>query len=221
MDILSIVFRQQNRRIATIVPSVVISEKHNDTLEITEHPVERPTTSGGKGNAGASAAGAGYVADHAYRRPAEVTMELGFSGGGSLLDGVDTTQMFDLSSGLSLGTSPRDIYQQLLDLQRERVPFDVTTGKRQYQNMLIKSLDITTDKTSENVLMCSLTLREVIITQTQNKSVADKANMKDGVSTSAIQDTGTKSLKPVNESVLLQMQNGKDYLLGQLNRGAK
>lgn len=91
-------------------------------------------------------------------------MELGFAGGGSLLDGVDTTQMFDLGSGLSLGESPRDVYQKLLTMQRDRLPFDVTTGKRQYQNMLIKSLDVTTDKVSENVLMCSLTLREVIIT---------------------------------------------------------
>jgi hypothetical protein len=39
MDILSL-FQQQSRRIGLIVPSVVISEKHNDTLEITEHPVE-------------------------------------------------------------------------------------------------------------------------------------------------------------------------------------
>ena len=47
----------------------------SDTLEITEHPVEKPTSSG-----------AGFVADHAYRRPSEVVMEVGFAGGGSLLD---------------------------------------------------------------------------------------------------------------------------------------
>ncbi len=39
MDILS-TFQQQSRRIGLIVPSVVISEKHDDSLEITEHPVE-------------------------------------------------------------------------------------------------------------------------------------------------------------------------------------
>ena len=51
MDILSTLFQQQSRRIGLIVPSVVISEKHNDTLEITEHPVE----------VGAA------ISDHAYR----------------------------------------------------------------------------------------------------------------------------------------------------------
>ncbi len=198
MDILSVLFSQQTRKIGAIVPSVAISEKHSDTLEITEHPIEDGAP----------------VSDHAYKRPPEVTMELGFAGGGSLLDGVDTTQMFNLNSGLSLGTSPREIYQQLVALQESRIPFDVTTGKRQYQNMLIKSLDVTTDKISENVLMCSLTLRNVIISRTHSVSVADKSNMTDGASTSAVQNSGTKSAKPVNESLLSQAQRGALGVLG-------
>ncbi len=70
MDILSTLFSQRSRKIGLLVPDVVISEKHQDTLEITEHPVEL----------GAE------IADHAYKRPAEVTMEVGFSSSGSLLD---------------------------------------------------------------------------------------------------------------------------------------
>lgn len=209
MDILSVLFRQQTRKIGIVVPSVVISEKHNDVLEITEHPVERPT-----------AEGAGFISDHAFRRPSEVTMELGFSGGGSLLDGVDTTRVFDLSTGLSIGDSPRDIYNKLLNMQRDRIPFDVTTGKRQYQNMLVKSLDVTTDKTSENVLMCVLTLREVIITQTQNITVADKSDMAEGVSTAPVQDAGVKSPRVANESLLLQARQGIGSFTGLINRGA-
>ncbi|CQR23417.1 Uncharacterised protein [Yersinia enterocolitica] len=38
MDILSAIFRQQTRKIGLLVPSVIISEKHQDALEITEHP---------------------------------------------------------------------------------------------------------------------------------------------------------------------------------------
>lgn len=195
MDVLSVLFRQRSRAISFIIPDVVISEKHTDVLEITEHPVERPTSA----SDGASASGAGFVADHAYRRPSEVVMEVGFAGGGSLLDGslLDTTKI-----GLSLGTSPKEIYQQLLDLQRSRLPFDVTTGKRQYQNMLIRSLDVTTDKSSENVLMATITLREVIFTQTQTITVASKENMTQGVSTSAVQNSGTKTPAAVNQSIL-------------------
>lgn len=183
MDILSAIFRLQSRRIGLLVPSVVVSEKHVDALEITEHPVETGAP----------------VNDHAYKRASEVTMECGFAGGGSILDFVDVSGI-----GLGIGLSPKDVYQQLLDLQNSRVPFDVVTGKRTYSNMLIRAIEVTTDRTSENVLSCVLTLREVLLTQTQSISVADKANMQEGVSTAAVQDTGTKTAVPVTNTSLLQ-----------------
>lgn len=184
MDILSTLFQQQSRRIGLIVPSVVISEKHNDTLEITEHPVE----------VGAA------ISDHAYRRPSEVVMQVGFSGGGSLLDFLDTT-----SFGLSVGLSPKETYQELLELQNSRVPFDVVTGKRIYSNMLIRALEVTTDRTSENVLSAVLTLREVIITSTTTTQVAVKEDMKLGANTSAVQNSGVKTPAAKNESLLSRL----------------
>lgn len=193
MDVLSVLFNQRSRKIGLIIPDVVVSEKHQDALEITEHPVE----------IGAP------VSDHAYKRPSEVTMEIGFSGGGSLLDFADTSAL-----GISLGASPKEIYQQILDLQASRVPFDVTTGKRQYSNMLIRAIDVTTDRTSENVLMCVLTLREVIISQTESITVADKADMQEGVSTASLQNTGTKSAKTANSSLLLTLFSGAKGAFG-------
>lgn len=178
MDILSTLFHQQKRKIELFVPSVVISEKHVDTLEITQHPVEDKAP----------------ITDHAFRLPAEVVMEVGFAGGGSLLDLLETS-----SYGLSYRLGPQEIYMQLLELQRSRVPFDVVTGKRLYRNMLMRVLDVTTDKAKENVLSATLTLREVLITSAQNNAIADKTNMSQGVSTSAIQNAGVKSLKPVNK----------------------
>ncbi|MER1496688.1 hypothetical protein KC928_16475 [Enterobacter cloacae] len=186
MDILSTLFHQQSRRIGIIVPDVTISEKHSDTLEITEHPVEKPTS-----------AGTGSVADHAYRRPSEVVMEVGFAGGGSLLDFAS-----NLTATPLLGMSPQETYEKILDIQRSRVPFDVVTGKRVYSNMLIRAIEVTTDKTTENVLMAVLTLREVIITQTQSITVADKADMKDGVNTSAVINAGHKTTVPVSAQKL-------------------
>lgn len=190
MDIMSVLLHQRSRNIGTIIPDVVISEKHSDTLEITEHPVERSTDSG-----------AGFVTDHAYRRPSEVTMEIGFSGGGSLLD-----LPASLNVGITLGKSPKEIYSDLLALQRRRELLDVMTGKKIYSNMLIKSIEVTTDRASENVLMAVVTLREVIVSSTQTISVADKSNMALGVNTSPVKDMGTKTPVPVsNESLLLKL----------------
>lgn len=202
MDILSAIFRQQSRRIGLLVPSVVVSEKHSDTLEITEHPVEKPTTD----------SASGFIADHAYKRPSEVTMECGFAGGGSLLDFVNTSAI-----GLGLGLSPKETYQQLLDLQSSRIPFDVVTGKRTYINMLIRAIEATTDKTSENVLNCTLTLREVILSETQTTTAASKNDMSEGVSTSGVQNSGTKSPTPANESLLSQLAGGATGILGGVN----
>ncbi len=126
-------------------------------------------------------------------------MELGFAGGGSLLDFIDTSKI-----GLSMGLSPKETYQKILDLQELREPFNVITGKRTYENMLIKAIEVTTDRHSENVLLCTLTLREVIITSTQKVQVAEKEVMKTGVSTSAVENSGTKAMQPVNESILSQ-----------------
>ncbi|WP_416232225.1 phage baseplate protein, partial [Klebsiella pneumoniae] len=71
---------------------------------------------------------------------------------------VDTSSL-----GLSVGIGPKETYQELLNLQSSRVPLDVVTGKRIYTNMLIRALEVTTDRTSENILSAVLTLREVII----------------------------------------------------------
>lgn len=197
MDLLSVMFRQRSRKIGVIIPDVVITEKHTDALEITEHPVERPTSI-------TTSEGAGFIADHAYRRPAEVIMEVGFAAGGSLLDFslLDTSQI-----GLSAGLSPKEVYQQLIELQRLRLPIDVTTGKRQYQNMLIRTLDVTTDKASENVLMAVITLREIIISETSTAKVAAKEEMKLGATTSEVQNVGAKATTSVNASVLSQISN--------------
>lgn len=184
MDILSTLFRLQSRKIGVMIPDVVVSEKHSDTLEITEHPVE----------VGAA------INDHAYKRPSEVTMECGFAGGGSLLDVFDTR---DIGFGTPLnGMSPKEVYKALLDTQERRELLDVVTGKRVYNNMLIRAIEVTTDKISENVLNCTLTLREVILSNTTAITVADKSDMKMGADTSAVQNTGTKSPTPVNESII-------------------
>ena len=203
MDFLSVLLQQRTRSIGIIIPDVVITEKHTDALEITEHPVEQPT------NAGASGEGAGYISEHAFRRPSEVVMETGFSGGGSLLDFAS-----NLTATSLLGLSPQQTYQELLDLQESRIPFDVVTGKRLYSNMLIRALEVTTDKTTENVLSAVLTLREVLISRTQQITVADKTNMKEGASTSAVQNSGNKTTKPPDTSLLKSITGNVASLLG-------
>lgn len=174
-------FRAKTRRIGMIVPTVVVSENHSDNLEITEHPVEYGSN----------------IADHAYRKPAQVKMEVGFAGGGAW---VDIPR--DGISGMLFPPDPAEVYQQLVDLQASCSPFDVVTGKRKYSNMLIQSMEVVTTNLNENVLSATLTLREVMMSYTAEWNTADKSDMTQGVSTSGVQNAGEKMAQPTTQPVV-------------------
>ncbi|HDI3021025.1 TPA: hypothetical protein PL523_001500 [Cronobacter turicensis] len=177
MDFLSTLLRNNQRRIGVLVPDVVISETHKDTLNVTTHPVEF----------GAA------IADHAWRSPATLTMKCGFGSGGALLDFAS-----DATAWHQSGKSPQEIYQALRELLDPPALLDVVTGKRIYQNMLLTGIDVATDATTEYVLSCTLNLTEVIIAHRENVQVATKSQMKTGVSTTGVSNNGVKSTVPVS-----------------------
>jgi hypothetical protein len=178
------------RSIGPLQAQVTLEETHTDALEITEQPVEQ----------GAN------ITDHAYKRPAEVTIKCGWSNSPSrsnLLDGLvgavtsTITGVQALVSGNS-ESQVNQIYQNLLQLQSDRIPFDVYTGKRVYVNMLVKSLVVTTDKESEQALMVTAVLQQIIIAYTQIRAIntAPKEQQKDAQATQTGIPNGTKQLSP-------------------------
>ncbi len=174
MDILSAIFTAYGHRIGTLVPTVVTVETHAHKLNVTSLPVER----------GAS------ISDHA-----SVTMKCGFAGGGSLLNFIDTTG-WQIKSGLS----PAETLDSLIALQKSAALIRVVTSKRTYENMLLTSIATSTTKGDEHNLTCDLELKEVVLVESQQKSAAPKTNMTQGVSTSALQNAGMKSVRPVQDS---------------------
>lgn len=154
------------RAIGPLIADVTVMEQGLDELAITEHPVET----------GAA------ITDHAYRRPAQVTIRVGFSN----------------SSPRALGNLNYIdfMYQAFLSLQESRTPFSVITGKRIYSNMLISRLFQTTDERTENVLDLIVECREVILVSTQTVVVPPAASMKTPQANAATLNTGTKALKP-------------------------
>lgn len=109
----------------------VISEHHNDTLTVTDHPVEHGAV----------------ISDHAFANPRRVDVNIAY--------------VEDFSQSL------RDIYQKFVVLQRSRELFNIVTGKRAYENMIIESLEETTDARTENILNLTARCREIIIVETQ------------------------------------------------------
>jgi hypothetical protein len=129
------------------------------------------------------------ISDHAYKKPAELTMTIAWT-----------------NSSLSAIMSPKwSAYKGLLALQKQRVPFDISTGKRKYKNMLIQSLDTTTDAKTENALFVTMHCREVIIVQTTTTQLQPAANMASPQKTAATTNAGTKQPQATNTSLLYRL----------------
>lgn len=172
------------RSIMGLFADVVIEEHHTDKLVITQHPVEKGAP----------------ISDHYYKVPPEVSMKIGWSESAGKLNKLLGKSF--LGGSLSLVA----VYQGLLLLQGKLLV--VSTGKRLYTNMLIESLQVTTDMAGENALIVTVNLKKINIASTQETTVLVE-NQADPAATGPIQEGGTRQAKPVSESVLSQGFGGR------------
>lgn len=188
-QIVSSMLVKPRRSVGAMVLQVTLSESHQDELEITDHPIEQGA----------------LISDHAFKRPAEVTIQGAWSLSPSqsgLIDGVLGGLKSTITGAQQIlsGKAPdglSDIYNRLLKLQKEVIPFDVYTGKRKYSNMVIRSLSVTTDTNSENSLMVTLVCREVLMVATRILSVTtDTSKMAAPAANAAPTPSGVRSLQP-------------------------
>lgn len=116
------------------------------------------------------------ISDHAFKVPVRVDMQIGFS---------------DSSGGAGWA---REAYEMMLSLQIKREPFSVTTGKRTYNHMLVRSIAVQTDQRTEHALMATVGLEEVIIVSTSSTSSSDQASPE---STAPSADQGAQQAAPL------------------------
>lgn len=162
----------RNRNIAGIIPGVVIRERHEDELIITDHPV-------GFGSP---------ITDHAYKKPEVVTVEFGWSNSFSIMNALFTGSIFNGVSDLN------GVYEYLLQIQKTAEPISIGTGKRQYENMLIQGLLVETDADTENVLMIKATFRHIDIVSTGEMELQPE-EQKNPQETSSVTKSGERPLE--------------------------
>lgn len=188
-NLITAIFRPA-RAIGPFSTQVTIEEHSVDELVITDHPISQNAD----------------ISDHAYNRPPEVIIRCGFSN--SSLAALVTIGQGLLQAVNGNGVGPlnyaQKTYQNLLMLQANRIPFSVTTGKRTYKNMLLKTLAVETDKETENVLMVTCHCRGVILVQTQIIAVVNSNNVMptptNPATTNPVVNTGTQNLTPSSPS---------------------
>ena len=160
------------RHIASIVPDVVIKEVHTDKLTITDHPVQRGSV----------------ITDHACMDPEQLEMEFGWSN--------SSFKLSSLLSGKSLleTTDLRTIYNQLLGWQESCIPISIGTGKREYTDMLIESLRVQTESSTENVLQVTAFFRKIRLVDTEDRMLAAE-NQANPAETAQVSGSGERQPK--------------------------
>jgi hypothetical protein len=123
---------------------VTLTENTIDEIEITRQPVQT----------GAA------ITDHAFKKPVTFSAQILFQSSiGGSLGFTSSAPVGQFGAGGSLPAT----YAKLLALQSSFMPFTVTTPKRTYNNMLLRTLGLTTDKKTENILAINIAFEEVIL----------------------------------------------------------
>lgn len=92
----------------------------------------------------------------------------------------------------NLNLSLAKLYQQLLQLQQSRVPFDIVTPKRTYNNMLMTTLSCQTDSKTENALAITASYQQIILVPIGTLQVS-RTNQKNPGKTGQTVPSGKKS----------------------------
>lgn len=206
----SSLFLQQSNQIGGIQVDTTLEETYEDSIEVTEHPVE----------AGAQ------ITDHSFKRPMELVLQCGWSdsstsGALGLVSGLLATQsaaaagiLGIASAASSLFSNPgagnsgsftggamlasdyvAGIYSNLLQLQESRQPFSVSSGLRVYDNMLLQSIRVRRDQRSQYTLNVQAVMRQVILVSTQTAALAPQANQANPASTADTVNAGAQQLQ--------------------------
>jgi hypothetical protein len=158
------------RMIENITVDAIINEDTNDTLTVTKQPVQT----------GAS------ITDHAYNEPTVFSMQI-LQQVNNPITQLTSTFAKAPTSGLA------QLYQQFLDLQKQRIPFNILTPKRIYKNMLMTVVRLSTNKATENILSLNLSFQEILFAAIGTTVVAP-INQKAPEKTQKTQNTGKKSV---------------------------
>lgn len=149
MSIFSIIFMKKHASIGGITVDAAVREVHESSCEITENEVEE----------GAD------VSDHVQMRPKTLMIE------GIITDTPVTFSVINAATGLIdtaasiFGNSSRskDAYDQLLELQEKRQPFQAVTGLKVYDNMILKRLSVPRTARTGNAIHFTAMMQQILV----------------------------------------------------------
>jgi len=187
------------RNIGGFVADCTISERTRDEMVISQHPVEIGSV----------------ISDNAYKLPISLVITAGWSNStlninSAMFLGNAALNVLN-GGGFSFGDFNyiKQVYKNFLTMQQNAIPFSVTTGKRQFNNMLIKYIQEMTDEKSENCLILEIGLQEIIMVYSQ--TVSNPAGTNSPNSQSLPQSTGATQ-QMGQQSTSISQQFNPNYM---------
>lgn len=159
MGLFSILFQQSKAKIGSITIDASVQENHVSTCDLTENPVEDGAT----------------ITDHVQMKPAELTIDGVISNTPISFAVLDNIRgLIDTVTSI-LGKTSRSIeaYNELLRLQKSRVPFKVVTGLKVYTDMILTSLSVPRTAATGNAIHFSAVMKQIIIAKSETSGVSD------------------------------------------------
>ena len=163
MALMNLIYKKQVKaQIGTITVDASVSEDHTASSTVTSNPVEE----------GAN------VADHVKLEPLRLSIQgvisdtpLDFEILNSLAKGDFKGIAKNFTSGISavLGGTSRSTeqYLALLELRKSREPFQVITGLKVYQNMILTNLTVNRTASTGKAIHFTAEMEEIRIVQSQ------------------------------------------------------
>lgn len=129
----------------------VMDVQHTHSSKITSHPVQ----------SGAN------ISDHVYNEPVEVTMTI-----------IMSDVMAGIIKGQFIGTHSRSIsaYNMLRELQKQRIPFQITTRLEVYQNMIIETLSVPDDVKTLYGLEVKVSMKQILMVNVKTIKISKRIN---------------------------------------------
>ena len=179
--------------------SGTLSEKHNHSAEISTNALENGVT----------------VANHIHIKPTELIIDVIVTN--SYIEKIRSAMNGDLESFSDFTDIPRLRYEQLIELFNKRDIFDIQTELKLYKNLAIKSMSVTQDVITANVLIARLELQEIILISSEVETIevtkietTDKSIKEQGSPV----DKGTKKAGKPDPSFLKQGTNAVKKIIG-------
>lgn len=172
MAILNIIFDKPKAKIGTITVDAAVSIKHS----IGSTPTRNPVEDGAK------------VTDHVELEPQTVSIQgvisdtpLDFNILNDIIKGdlknIQKNFMDGVNSTLNKTSRSVEQYQALMELWKTRQPFQVITGFKVYDNMILTRLDVDQSATTGKAMHFSADLEEIRIVSSKSVGKENYANI--------------------------------------------